>query len=348
MKFVARTVFAAVLLASAPLSAQSNGPAAACGASAAPNREVCLVAAQGLVSAHAQTAFSLTRGGPGLGILVRRGEHPDSVPRLQASVGLAGVFGALPPLFHGDPEFDRREGYVAPVVSASVAYTLFPGAGGTATSPGPGAVDVLGVLSFPVVSALGQGPFEGGTPGLAFAGGARVRLLAEGAAPGALLSVLYHRAGNTHVGQVCREFGEDEPGIFECIGGRSDVDARFETSVLSVRGTLHKRLANVELAGTAGYDRMGGEGAFRYNRRTELGFLEGQTVSDDVDLGQGRWSAAGSLSYVSPDPWFDAVFSLEAGWMQGAGAVSGYTTAAGDYDPGQGTLFVSLAAKLTP
>lgn len=348
MKPAVRITLAAALLAFAPLAAQS-GVTASCAAAPGDERQACLVAAQGMVSAHAQTTFGLTRGGPGLGILVRRGEAPDSVRRLQASVALAGVAGALPPRFYGRIGLEREERYVAPVVSASVAYTLFPGARGTLARPGPGAVDVLGTLSFPVASALGQGPFEGGAVNPAFAAGARVRVLAEGSTPGALVSVAYHRAGDTRVGQVCGGFSDEaEPGFFECGSGRTDVDARYGVSALSVRGTVHKRISNVEVAGTAGYDQMGGEGVFRYDRGIPLDGPRQQVVSGELGLDEGRWSAAASLSYVSPDPWFDAVFSLEAGWMQGGDAVPGYTPATGDFDPGQGTYFVSLAAKLTP
>ena len=41
-----------------------------------------------------------------------------------------------------------------------------------------------------------------------------------------------------------------------------------------------------------------------------------------------------------------ATLALEAGWMEGGDAVSGFDTAASAFDPGRGTLFGSLGVRI--
>jgi hypothetical protein len=92
--------------------------------------------------------------------------------------------------------------------------------------------------------------------------------------------------------------------------------------------------------GGAGWDRFSSTHGFIGYRGT--GGFEPVSGTAGASVHDSRWSAFTNLSYGL------TVGSLvaEAGWMSGGSAVEGYTPASGGFDPGQGTLFGSIALRV--
>jgi hypothetical protein len=161
--------------------------------------------------------------------------------------------------------------------------------------------------------------------------GGRVALLRESfAAPGAALSGMFRHVGPLRYGESCM--------IPACGAGVGQTD--FGVDDFSARLTVGKRVGPVGLLGGAGWDRF----ATTHGRIAYLGGdgFEPVAATAAADVHDSRWSAFVNVSRNL----LVASAVAEVGWMSGGSAVDGYTSGAEGFDPGQGTLFGSIALRV--
>ncbi|HVG44943.1 MAG TPA: hypothetical protein VM890_09435 [Longimicrobium sp.] len=278
----------------------------------------CVVAFQALASGAPQLGIAAAGGSAVPGVEGTRGVTLGIVPKTSASLRLSAARVRLPDL--DDPQAERS--------LTPIALKL-----GTATRLFEGGATGLGALDLLLEAGILTGTGEGGRTAAVLGAGARLGLLRETfGMPGVALSGTFRHTGPVRYGEACIL----APGC----GVGADGEASFGVNDLSARLTVGKRVGPVGVLGGAGWDRFSTtRGFFAYQGN---GGFEPISGTHEVDVHDSRWSAFASLSYGL------TVGSLvaEAGWMGGGSAVDGYTQPSGGYDPGQGTLFGSIALRV--
>jgi hypothetical protein len=294
-------------------------------AHAAGQQSICLV--QGPGSACAEALQALASGAPQFGMVAAagnpvpgvdgtRGVTLGLVPKTSASLRVSAGRVRLP-----DLDASQTERSLTPVaLKLGTATRLFEGA-----ATGAGAVDLL--LEAGVLSGAGDG---GGTAAVLGVGG-RLALLRETfGVPGVALSGMFRHVGPIRYGRSCFDPSR-------CMGLNGEADLGVDD--ISARLTVGKRVGPVGLLGGAGWDRFSTAGGSIVYRG--IGGIEDTNVTLATDAEDSRWSVFGNLSYGL------TIGSLvgELGWMGGGDAARGYSPGTG-YDPGQGTLFGSIALRI--
>jgi len=278
----------------------------------------CEEARQALASGAPQFGIAAAGGNPVPGVEGTRGVTLGLVPKTSASLRVSTARVRLPELH--DPDAERT---VAPVaLKLGTATRLFEGA-----AMGTGALDLL--LEAGVLTGTG----DGGRTAAVLGAGGRLGLLRETfGVPGVALSGMFRHVGPIRYTQAC-----PDPSACQFIPyGEAD----YGVDDLSARLTVGKRVGPVGLLAGAGWDRFSTtHGAITYRG---IGGIEPTIVTIPVDARDSRWSAFANLSYGL------TIGSLvaEGGWMSGGSAVNGYSPNSTGYDPGQGTVFGSIALRV--
>lgn len=320
MTRVRRTIAAAAALAAcavaAPLPAQTTG----CGIVGPPAG--CFAVEQALQAAVPQVGIAIVGGNPLPGTASVGGVRLGFFPRVTASLRVGAARMRLPDVRQDfAAPSDRARTELVPAASLGAAVALFEGFT-RGRAAGIGAVDVL--LDGSVL------PGSGGLEKTRFGWGAglRVGLLRETfGTPAVNVSAMLHRVEGIRYGSACTSL--------PCTSG-SLGQLDFDVHDVSTRVTIAKRVARVGLLGGLGYDRFkDGDAQVSFASPTFV-----STVAREVD--EGRWSIFGNLSL----PMTVGAVTLEGGWMSGGERAPGYAEGSA-FDPGAGTLFGSLALRLS-
>ncbi|HEX8243267.1 MAG TPA: hypothetical protein VF541_07220 [Longimicrobium sp.] len=283
----------------------------------------CQATAQALESAVPQVGIAMAGGNPLPGTASVAGVRLGLLPRVTAGLRVGAARMTLPDLRTSSGDFAARErSELVPTVNVDAAVSLTQGlAGGVA---GLGSLDLL--------LSAGVRPATGGfdRASLGYGAGVRLGLLRETfGTPAVNVSAMYRRVGEARYGTPCTS----EP----CSPLATVGEAEFGVRDVSGRVTVGKRVARVGLVAGAGYDRFTSTGGRFTFTDPASSTTQERRVSD------GRWSLFGNLSL----PLMVGAVTLEGGWMSGGGdPVPGYPADAA-YDPGTGTLFGSLALRLS-
>jgi len=283
-----------------------------------PQSTGCAVALQALASAAPQVGIVAAGGNPVPGVEGTRGLTLGIIPRTSLSLRMSTARVRLPEL--DDPQAERT---LAPfALKLSTATQLYGG-----NAAGTGALELL------LEGGMLTGTGEGGRTAAVLGAGGRLGLLRETfGTPGVALSGAFRHVGPVRYGERCVGL----PGCGVGPGGEADSGVND----FSARLTVGKRVGPVGLLGGAGWDRFSTtHGVIAYQGSDGFEPTSG-TVA--VDVHESRWSAFANLSYGLT---IGSVVA-EAGWMSGGDAVNGYTPPPGGYDPGQGTLFGSIALRI--
>jgi hypothetical protein len=261
-----------------------------------------------------------TLGGPVPGSASTLGRRLRSFPRISVALrgGLTRL--TLPDLSGGRslPRGETTSSLTSLTLSTSLG--LFHGLSLAPTVGGIFSFDLLGSLH--LVSAPETQGFRDGVKG--WGGGARLGILRESfTLPGISLSATYHALGESGLGDV--EAGDP-------------AQARFDTDVLSLRGTVGKDLLGVGLLAGLGWDRHGGSMAVRV-LDPDSGLQGGASV-DDFTSHRFLYFAGASMTYLILQ------VSAEGGWARGFDPdVPGRP--GGTFDPASRTFFGSLGLRIT-
>lgn len=323
-------------------------------------REWCSQAAQAVVSAQPQLGILVAGGNPLLGAgRAGGGFRLGILPQASLTAKLNLVEIELPELrtraATGAPAADRLRA-VAPAISGTAMIGLLPGVSLAPMFGGIGSVDLLAQATYLPFQIFGTDGLEERAPDFAYGAGARIGIVRESfLLPGVAVSGMYRRMAQTGFGNVCRgtaktASSESNQGYtFEqgaCITSadspQADGDAgelRFDLRNTSLRAIVSKRVALLGLAAGAGYDRWNSDVGFGFRAPGDPRYFR----ASDLELSSGRWSwfANGVLSL----PF--VALAIEAGWLDGGAALSGFDPARSRFDPGSGTWFGSLGVRLS-
>jgi len=286
----------------------------------------CAQAVAALEAAYPEAGILAAGGNPVPGVESTRGITLGIVPRTTASLRVSAARQHLPDLGVASTAEDRSA--TATSIRLGTATQLFSG-----VSAGPiggvGAIDLL--LDVALLPAAGQGR----DAAAAFGAGARIGVIRETfGTPGVSLTAMYRHVGRQQYGHICPvpDVSCDDPGAAE---------AAFATNDLSGRLTVGKRLGPVGVLGGVGVDRFstsGGRVSYIISPS-----VEPVRIHDEVSLHDTRWSVFGNLSYGL------IVGSLvaEAGYMGGGDPTVVFDADDGQFEPGKGTPFGSLALRIS-
>lgn len=330
----AAAALAAAALASvvptAPAAAQNPvlDLASACAAGDAVLVEPCLEtvlalqAAQGLVGLGASGGASLPGSSSTLG------RRFDGMPRL--GFGVWGGFvdtsvpDALGPATGPAPE----AGAFAPTIQATAAAGVFQGFSPAPTVGGLLSVDLLATFSY--VGLPGDRGYRDSPMG--FGLGVRVGVLRESfTLPGITISATRRWMGEVRLGAGDAEGGGGGAGDD---GTRADLDA----TVTSLRGTLGRTLAGVDVLAGIGWDRYAGDVDLRVRPQGADG-PEGRTGADGFTSDRFLFYGGVARTFLVYQ------LSAEAGFARGFDDQPGRE--AGGYDPTSGSPFLRLGFRLT-
>lgn len=283
-------------------------------------QEFCRLIAQAVEIAQPRIGLAASGGNPVPGTASTLGMRIGSMPRLSGSGRVTAVLVDLPPIQRAG----AGDGITVPATTLNVDGTvgLFSGFSPAPTVGGVASVDLLGSAGILLVPA-GDG-FRSQQP-FTWAIGTRVGLLRESfLTPGASVSAMYRRIGDTSYGNIQLQ---------------SDQDAYFaaDLSALSLRAAVSKRFFLLGATAGLGWDRYSSDVVFRAQAggaRTDVLHVE--------DLENTRVSAFGNLSYTL------LILSIvaELGWQSGGDTVEGLPGYA-DVDGSAGALFGGLALRLS-
>jgi hypothetical protein len=318
-----------IVLAAYAVSAEAgpahgqSGPSNRCNDPLA-NGISCYAVVQALASAVPQVGMAAAGGNPLPGTASVAGVRLGFLPRVTAGLRFTAVRMRLPDV--NDRNFDvggHESSDLVPTLNADVAVSAYSGMMRGAAA-GIGAIDLL--------LSAGVFPGAGGIEGTAFAygGGVRLGIVRETfGIPAVNVSAMVRRVGDVQIGRACPATGLPCPDR-----GAGQLD--FGVNDVSVRGTVGKRVGRVGLVGGVGYDRFTGSDERVTYSTTDFGFTQAEDVSE------GRWSAFADLSI----PLKVGAVTFEGGWMNGGDPVPGFD-AQSAYDPGSGTIFGSVALRLS-
>ncbi|HEX2202731.1 MAG TPA: hypothetical protein VHG91_05525 [Longimicrobium sp.] len=323
----------ALVVMAGPARAQEGCPVSAPGP--------CATMVAAAEASRAQIGILAAGGNPAPGTASTGGVRLGFLPRVSAGLRLNAVRTSLPEVFdeRGVSElvrYDGEESGTALAVGAHASVGLYGGRSLAPTVGGFGALDLLADAALV--------PVSGGTEesALALGVGARVGLVRESfATPGASVSLMYRRVGEVRRGNL-GDVGPLPPSGGG--SGESTGEVTHDVRAWSARAVVSKRLLALGLTAGAGYDRFTGddEVVFRAPLPPSQGLGEGTYVIEDAARDDGRWSLFASASYGL----LLGSLTAEAGWMQGGEAPAGYP-ATNDFDPEAGTLFGSLAVRIS-
>ncbi|MGH7447343.1 MAG: hypothetical protein ACRELT_07270 [Longimicrobiales bacterium] len=286
-------------------------------------REQCATAAAGTVefceslsdAAHtlpARLALAAAGGNPVSGTASTLGMRVPGSPRWSIALRSTIARASLPPI--GD---DRAITPTLWSVAADLGVGLFDGFNLLPTMGGFGSIDVL--ASAGLLNAPEDDGFDRSSP-LTWAVGTRLGIVRESfTAPGISVSAMYRSLPDI-------AYGDTTTGPY------------FENasqSVISVRGTVGKRVLGIGFTGGVGYDRVGSDLRATY---TEPGLMLPRRVSvAESDLTFSRTSFFGNVSYTL------LILNLgaELGWQE-----SGEAPAGAHRDTHRGGLFGGIAIRL--
>jgi hypothetical protein len=272
----------------------------------------CEALADAAVTLPARLAIGAVGGNPVAGTASTLGMRVPGSPRWSIALRSTIARASLPPI-----EGERAMTPRVWSVNADASVGLFNGFNLAPTIGGFGSIDVLGSVGLLAVPE--DDGFERSSP-LTWALGTRVGILRESfTAPGVSVSAMYRALPDV-------EFGEPTSGpYFENAG----------QSVLSLRGTVGKRLLGIGLTGGIGYDRV------RSDVRTEFDVpatvFPNRMSTQERGLTFGRTSFLGNVSYTL----LILNMAAELGWQE-----AGERPAGAHRDTGKGGLFGGLAVRL--
>ena len=310
-----RAACGAVLLvfaASGADDARAQSLRAQCADAATGGVAYCESLVDAAVTFPARLAIAAAGGNPVAGTASTLGMRVPGSPRWSLALRSTIARAPLPPI--GDEQAVRPTLWS---VNADAAIGLFNGFNLAPTIGGFASLDVLGSMG--VLGVPDGDGFERSSP-LTWALGARVGILRESfTAPGVSASAMYRSLPDV-------EFGEPTPGpYFENAG----------QSVLSLRGTVGKRILGLGLTAGVGYDRTGSDVRVRFDEPGPI-FPNPVDVAAQ-DLTFGRTSFFGNVSYTI----LILNMAAELGWQE-----SGASPAAAHDDTGKGGLFGGVAVRL--
>lgn len=245
------------------------------------------------------------------------GHRLKTTPRVSGDVRVAFADVALPDLFDTGSELPRKTTFVIPAFQAGVAVGVFNGFSIVPTVGGVLSLDAFGSTSVLFLPS-GEG-FDGNESALTF--GVRVGIFRESfTLPGMSVSVSHRTFGTVKLGSATGPWGGVE----------------LSPSVTSVRATVGKDLLSLGVLAGVGKDWYGGSATLQ--QRETSGTVISAT---DGSYGHSRTLVFGGLSMN----FLILQVSTEVGWAHGFPAVSG--TQGSDFNPAAGTLYGSLALRLT-
>ncbi len=356
------TITTLALIGSAGLAgAQEPEISAPCARAEVPDsaRDFCYTVAQAVESAQPQLGILIAGGNPTIGTATMGGINLPGLPRVNASAQVNVVFARLPDILAEEAggaiqDLNEAVGLPAPALSGTVALGLYPGISLAPTIGGIGSVDVLGSgtwLPFRAVDAAGFGEEAAE---FAYGGGVRLGLLGESfTLPGISISGMYRRLDKIWYGNVCENAPAPPLDMSDgyslnsgiCAGSGDPGEFGFDLTNWSGRAVASKSFFGIGLSAGVGYDRF--ESTVNYGFRAPAGDIPGQenyfVRAEGIDLDNDRWSAFvdGSMSLLV------ATLAVEAGWLQGEEAITGFDTAVSEFDPGDGTFFGSLGMRFS-
>jgi hypothetical protein len=270
-------------------------------------REAALVA-QG---AHAAAGLLASGGAPVPGAASTIGRRFGGTPRIAVSLRGGTAHFSLPDV--GDATPAGGESHFGFGTHAVVAAGLLDG-----FSPRPTVGGVLSLDVFAGAGALflpGDAGFDGSA--ITWGGGVNVGLLRESfTLPGVTLSLAYRGIGELELGDR---------------SGGDALEVSVDPSVTSLRGLIGKDLLALGVLAGVGWDRYASDA---------LVVVPGP-ASASGDLDSGRLLLFGGVSVNL----LLVQFSAEGGWAGGLDDLSGRPSSG--YDPGDASLFLSVAGRLT-
>jgi hypothetical protein len=245
------------------------------------------------------------------------GHRLKTTPRVSGDVRVAFANVALPDLFETGSDLPRKTTFVIPTFQAGLAVGVFDGFSIVPTVGGVLSLDAFGSTS---VLFLPSGEGFGGHES-ALTLGLRVGIFRESfTLPGVSVSVSHRTFGTVRLGSATGPWGGVE----------------LAPSVTSLRATVGKDLLSVGVLAGVGRDWYSGRATLQQREVT------GNVITaTDNSYGHSRSLFFGGLSMN----FLILQISAEAGWAQGFSAVAGQQGS--NFDPAAGTLFGSLALRLT-
>jgi len=332
---------AAAALFAAPLAAQHDIETVCQASVPVAASEQCAVVAQAVDAAQPQLGILMAGGNPTLGTASTGGVRLGLIPRVSLT-GRINVVGARLPDIRQDAEGEAEKFSVpVPAVGANLSVGLTQGFSVAPMIGGFGAIDLLGSVSVLPLSLVGD---DFGDNAFSWGAGARVGLIRESfVTPGVSVSLMYRSLGDVSFGEVCE--GTEVPAgdnrtVCSTDGDFGEIE--FGLDNWSARAAISKRLLGLGLTAGVGYDRFETGADFAFRAPGPPAGTEQVYRFNDVAVDNDRWSA-----------FLDASFTIlfgslvaEAGWMQGSEAIQGFPSTS-DFDPGKGTFFGSLGARLS-
>ena len=245
------------------------------------------------------------------------GHRLKSTPHVSGDLRLAFANVALPDLFDTGTDLPRKTTFVIPTFEAGLAVGVFDGFSIVPTMGGVLSLDAFGSTSVLFLPS-GEG-FDGHEAALTL--GVRVGVFRESfTLPGVAVSVSHRSFGTVRLGSATGPWGGVE----------------LAPSVTSLRATVGKDLLGVGVLAGVGKDWYSGRATLQQREVT------GTVISaTDNSYDQSRSLIFGGLSLN----FLILQISAEAGWAHGFSAVAGQQGS--NFDPTAGTLFGSLALRLT-
>jgi len=282
------------------------------------SRAFCARLAEAAEVTQARVGLGFTGGNPVPGTGSTLGRRIRRVPRVSVAARITGVDTDLPPI--SSIGSSNEVGFFLPTFNVDAAVGILNGMSLAPTVGGFGSADLL--LSYGRSSLPGDDGFEDSPS--SWGVGARVGILRESfVVPGVSVSAMYRRIGDI-------DFGDRALERRDAFFGLSD------NSVLSLRGTVGKRLLMLGATAGVGYD--------KYKSDVEI-VLENPDDGDVYSLNErvktDRTTLFGNLS------WSMLILHIsgEVGWQSGGDALPTPTNFESQSE--KGTWYGSLAVRLS-
>lgn len=295
--------------------------AAQCGQLPAEIQQFCARIGEAAEVSQARIGLAFTGGNPVPGTAGSLGRRLRLMPRVSVDGRITAVKTDLPPIrtFGSNDEI----GAFTPSFNVDAAVGVLNGFSLLPTVGGFAAVDLL--ASYGVTPLPGDEGFSGDSP-VSWAIGARVGILRESfTVPGVSVSGMYRSIGDIRYGEANLSRGD---AFFEA----------SDQSVLSLRGTVGKRIVVLGAAAGVGYDRYKSDVAIAVRNPAAAGtpfrLAENGVTSD-------RTTVFGNLT------WSMIILHAtgELGWQSGGDAFPSPTGFRSQSE--KGTMYGSIALRLS-
>lgn len=295
-----------------------QGMAAECAAADPLLQPLCLEGALALQAARGGVGLAAASlGTPVPGSTSTLGRRLGRSPRLALSVRGGFTHARMPDPRGGGVPADPRT-FWARTLTAGVTVGVLDGFSLIPTVGGLLSLDLFGSATMVGLSS-GSG-FTGSVEGLGY--GVRLGLLRESfTLPGVSVSVVRHQMAEAEWGRA----------------GADEVSLVFKPSVTSVRAAAGKDLLAFGVFGGWGWERYCGSTALT----ARVAGVAGTGQASSGGFTSDRQVFFGGLSYTFLVLQFSAEGGYATGWTEVAGRSSG------GYDPTEGSLFGSVAGRLT-